>query len=155
MGYVYGVLPPLPPLRPLEGISPVKPHITLVKVSRPVKVELRYRPFVATVGSVILLPSEARPRYIALRVEPYGEFAALRTLLAAALPGVVEERHAEFKPHLTVYAVRLKRPTSEDLRDAVDNARSYVGMSFEVRAIHLLDTTEGSYMPVFTVHLHE
>lgn len=155
MGYIYGVLPPIPPPPGRqEGVKPVKPHITIVKLGRPVKVEVRYRPFVAVLGQVDLLPSHARPRYVALRVEPYGEFAALRRLLVSSLGDAVEERHEEFRPHLTLFAVRIKRPTEEELRDAVEYARQYVGTAFEVRAIHLIDTTEGLYMPIYTVNLH-
>ncbi|MGC8994078.1 MAG: 2'-5' RNA ligase family protein [Pyrobaculum sp.] len=154
MSYIYGVLPPIHPLRPYEGILPVKPHITLVKLEKPLKVEVRYRQFVATLGPVVLLPSQSRPRYVALRVEPHGEFAALRTLLMASLGGVVRERHAEFKPHLTVYSIRIKRPTPNDIRPAVEEAARYAGTAFEVKAVHLINTTGGAYIPVYTLHLH-
>jgi hypothetical protein len=77
MGLIYGIMPPIPPLKPFEGISPVKPHITLVKLKRPIQVEIRYRRFVVALGPVMLLPSPSKPRYIALKAEPYGELAAL------------------------------------------------------------------------------
>ncbi|MFN3804297.1 MAG: 2'-5' RNA ligase family protein [Pyrobaculum sp.] len=153
MGYIYGVLPPMPPLRPFVGVRPVKPHITLVKVGRPVKVEIRYRQFVALVGPPVLLPSEARPRYIALRVEPHGEFAALRTLLASALGGLVEERYRDFRPHITVYEVRIKRPTAGDIAPAVEEIERFVGTAFEVKALYLIDTTGGVYSPIYTIQL--
>lgn len=154
MGYIYGVLPPIVPPRPHDGIRPVKPHITLVKIKVPVRVELKYRRFVATTGRVLLLPSAAKPRYIALRVEPQGEFAALRTLLISTLGSAVEEKYGEFKPHLTLYAVRIKRPTKDDLAPAIREAKGYVGVAFEVKAIHLIDTTDGLYMPLYSVELH-
>lgn len=154
MGYIYGVLPPLPPLRPFPGVQPVKPHITLVKLKKPAKVEIRYRSFAASLSGVSLLPSESRPRYVALLVEPRGEFSALRTMLEAALGDLVEEKHGEFKPHLSVYAVRIKRPVEEDLAPAVEEAKRYVGFAFEVRAIHLLDTSGGLYTPLYTVNLY-
>jgi 2'-5' RNA ligase len=154
MGFIYGLMPPIPPLKPLEGVQPVKPHITLVKLRRRVHVEVKYRQFVVTLGPVVLLPSPSRPRYIALRAEPQGELAALRTLLIAAAGDAVEERHAEFRPHLSLYAVRLKHPTRDDLAPAVEEAGRYVGVAFEVKAIYLIDTTEGLYMPVYTVPLH-
>jgi 2'-5' RNA ligase len=154
MGFIYGIMPPIPPLKPLEGVQPVKPHITLVKLRRRVHVEVKYRQFVVTLGPVVLLPSPSRPRYIALRAEPQGELAALRTLLIAAAGDAVEERHAEFRPHLSLYAVRLKHPTRDDLAPAVEEAGRYVGVAFEVKAIYLIDTTEGLYMPVYTVPLH-
>ncbi|ACB40419.1 2'-5' RNA ligase family protein [Pyrobaculum neutrophilum] len=154
MGYIYGVLPPIPPLRPFEGVVPLKPHITLVKIRSPAKVEVRYRQFVVRLGPVVLMPSAARPRYIALKAEPYGELAALRSLLQSALGDAVEERHADFKPHLSVYAVRLKRPTADELSPAVEEASKYVGASFEVKAIHLIDTTGGVYMPIYSLPLY-
>jgi 2'-5' RNA ligase len=154
MGFIYGIMPPIPPLKPFEGIRPVKPHITLVKLRRPVQVEVRYRRFVVTLGPVVLLPSPSKPRYIALKAEPYGELAALRTLLTATLGDAVEERYGEFKPHLSVYAIRLKRPIQEDLTPAVEEARKYVGVAFEVKAIYLIDTTGGVYAPIYTVSLH-
>ncbi len=154
MGFIYGIMPPIPPLRAFEGVQPVKPHITLVKLKRRVHVEVRYRQFVVTLGPVILLPNPSKPRYIALRAEPHGELAALRTLLVAAAGDAVEEKHAEFRPHLTLYAVRLKHPTQEDLAPAVEEAGRYVGVAFEVKAIYLIDTTQGLYMPVHTVPLH-
>ncbi|ABL87804.1 conserved hypothetical protein [Pyrobaculum islandicum DSM 4184] len=154
MGYIYGILPPMPPLRPFEGITPVKPHITLVKLKRPVKTELRYRQFVVRLGPVVLLPSVTKPRYIALKVEPYGELAALRTLLLASLGEAVEERYTEFKPHLSVYAIRLKHPTNEDLAPAIEETSKYVGTAFEVKAIHLIDTTGGVYLSLYTLPLY-
>jgi hypothetical protein len=36
----------------------------------------------------------------------------------------------------------------------VEEAGRYVGVAFEVKAIYLIDTTEGLYMPVYTVPLH-
>ncbi|MEM1637538.1 MAG: 2'-5' RNA ligase family protein [Pyrobaculum sp.] len=153
MPYIYGILPPIHPLRPFEGVMSVKPHITLVKLEKPIRVEVGYRRFVATIGPVVLLPGPSKPRYIALRVEPYGEFAALRSLLAALLTGALVERHAEFKPHLTVYSIRLKRPALDDIRLAVEEAAKYTGTAFEVRAVHLIDTTGGAYMPVYAVPL--
>ena len=155
MPYIYGVLPPVRPLPPFDYVVPVKPHITLVKVEKPVRIEIRYRQFAATVGHILLLPSSSRPRYIALRVEPYGEFAALRSLLMASLGGEVVERHSEFRPHLTVYSIRAKRPTEEDLRPAIDEASKLVGTAFEVKAIHLLDTTGGAYIPVYVIPLSQ
>jgi hypothetical protein len=154
MGFIYGILPPVPPLRPFEGVVPVKPHITLVKLKRQTQVEVRYRQFVVTLGPVVLLPSPSRPRYIALKAEPYGELAALRTLLISSLGDAVEEKYAEFRPHLSVYSIRLKRPTREELAPAVEEAARYVGIAFEVKAVHLIDTSGGAYMPVYTVPLH-
>jgi 2'-5' RNA ligase len=75
-------------------------------------------------------------------------------LLTVALGDAVEERYGEFKPHLSVYAIRLKRPTQEDLTPAVEEARKYVGVAFEVKAIYLIDTTDGVYAPIYTVSLH-
>jgi len=154
MGYIYGIMPPIPPLRPFEGVNPVKPHITLVKLRRRVQVEVKYRQFVVTLGPVVLLPSPSRPRYIALKAEPYGELAALRALLVASIGDAVEERHVEFRPHLSLYAIRLKHPTQEDLAPAMEEASKYIGVAFEVKAIYLIDTTEGLYMPVYMVPLH-
>ncbi|MEM0484089.1 MAG: 2'-5' RNA ligase [Pyrobaculum sp.] len=154
MAYIYGILPPIHPLRPFEGVLPVKPHITLVKLEKPIRVEVKYRRFVATIGPVVLLPSPSKPRYIALRVEPYGEFAALRALLAATLAGNVVEKYSDFKPHLTVYSIRLKRPVIDDIKPAAKEASKYTGTAFEVRAVHLIDTTGGAYMPIYAVPLH-
>jgi 2'-5' RNA ligase len=153
VGYIYGLLPPIPALRSFPGVEPVKPHITLVRLRRPVMASVRYRRFVVVLGPAVLLPSESRPRYIALRAEPHGELAALRALLVAALGNAVEERHASFKPHMSLYAVRIKRPSREDLGPALDEASKYVGASFEVREVHLIDAAGGLYTPVYTIQL--
>lgn len=132
-------------LRPFEGLEPLKPHVTLVKLKRPKLVEVKYKPFAAVLDKPILLPSAARPRYIALEVSPTEEFAALRRLLEAGLGDAVEERHGEFKPHLTLYAVRLKRPARADLEPALAEAEALSGSSFEVRGVSLIDTAGGEY----------
>lgn len=153
MPYIYGVLPPRLYVKPLPGLEPVRPHITLAKLRRPARVEIRYRPFTATLGRPLLLPSSAKPRYIALEVSPAGEFAALRRMLEAALPGLIEERHGEFRPHLTLYAVRIKRPAEEELEPAVREAEALVGTSFVVDEICLIDTAGGEYKVLSRVAL--
>ncbi|AEA11856.1 hypothetical protein TUZN_0359 [Thermoproteus uzoniensis 768-20] len=151
MPFIYGVLPPIATLRPFEGVMPVKPHITIVKVREPKVVEVRLRPFTARLGDVVLLPSKSRPRYIALSVEPFSELLALRKALEALLGDIVEEKHGDFKPHLSVYSIRLKNPAVEDLAPAIEEARSLRGSAFEVRAVSLIDTTGGEYRPIHTM----
>ncbi|MEM1519382.1 MAG: 2'-5' RNA ligase [Pyrobaculum sp.] len=154
MGCIYGVLPPIPPPPPFRGIEPVKPHITLVKIDRCTKVDIKYRAFTASVKDVAILPSKTRPRYIALLVEPKGEFAALRTLLTAAVSGYVLERYGEFKPHITLYSIRLKHPTEEEVAAAVEEVKKYMGYVFRVVSLHLLDTRGGLYTPLYTINLY-
>lgn len=151
MPYIYGVLPPIASLRPFEGIMPVKPHITIVKIREPRIVSLNFKPFVAQLKEVVLLPSSAKPRYIALSVEPYSEFLALRKALEALLGGVVDEKHGEFKPHLTVYSIRIKNPSLDELAPALDEASALRNTAFEIRSVDLIDTTGGEYKPIYTI----
>jgi len=151
MSFIYGILPPIASLKPFEGIIPVKPHVTILKVREPRAVEVKLKPFTALLGDVVLLPSRSRPRYIALSVEPFSELLALRKALEALLGDVAEERHGDFRPHLSVYSVRLKNPAAEDLAPAVEEASSLSGSAFEVRAVSLVDTAGGEYRPIHTV----
>ncbi|MEL9991673.1 MAG: 2'-5' RNA ligase family protein [Thermoproteus sp.] len=153
MPYIYGVLPPVASLKPFEGIVPVKPHITLLKIERPKVVSVDFRAFTAFIGDVLFLPSRSRPRYIALAVEPRLEFMALRRALEALLAEVLVERHGDFKPHLSVYAVRIKSPTMDELAPAVEEASRLKGAAFDVRSVALIDTSGGEYKPLYTIQL--
>jgi len=153
MPYIYGVLPPIISPRSFQGLEPVKPHITLLKISKPIVVKIRYRPFVINIGRPILLPNVSRPRYIALEVYPRGELAALRRLLEAILANYIIEKHGEFVPHLTLYSIRLKRPTEDELMPAIEYAKAYTGISFAVSSISLLDTSRGEYRIITNISL--
>lgn len=153
MSYIYGFLPPISSLRPFDGILPIKPHITIVRIKKPKIVSLDLRPFMAKLGDVVLLPSRSKPRYIALEVEPYHEFLRLRKALEALLGDYVDERHGQFKPHLTVYSIRLKRPTPDDLEPALREASTLTGSAFEVKNIALIDATGGEYKQIYVLEL--
>ncbi len=153
MPYIYGVLPPIASLRPFDGVLPVKPHITIVRIKEPKVVSLNFKPFTARLGGVVLLPSRNKPRYVALSVEPYSEFFELRKALEALLGGYMEERYGQFKPHLTVYSVRLKRPTLDELEPALREASTLSGSAFEVKSVTLMDTAGGEYKQLYTLEL--
>ncbi|WP_052883097.1 2'-5' RNA ligase family protein [Thermoproteus tenax] len=153
MPYIYAVLLPFPPLRPLEGFRPVKPHITLLKLRRPIETTVSARRFLATLGEVVILPSRSKPRFIALEAKPYSDFLSLRRALEVAVGGSLEERYIEFRPHATLYSVRLKRPSEDELEPALREAASLRGFSFEVREVHLVDTTGGEYKSLRSIKL--
>ena len=141
-----------PPELDVPGLVVEKPHITIVylgyKAPTDVPSLIPLMPFSTYVKSIEPLPSRARPRHVVLMLEPTEPFMRLREFLGAG-----RDRYSEFKPHLTLYAVRAKYHWDYLADLVIPILRSLIGHRVVVDRVQLIDTGRGTYRVVREIPL--
>ena len=152
--FIYGLLVALnPPKLDVPGLVPEKPHITIVYLGYKfpnVPGHVPLSPFTAYVKSIEPLPSRSKPRHVVLMLEPTEPFIRIRELL-----GIGSDRYGEFRPHISLYAVRAKYHWDYLADLVVPQLKGLVGLRIVVDRVQLIDTGGGIYRVIREIPLLE
>lgn len=152
MPYIYGLILDLElPDLAIPGIVREVPHITILHMrEKPKQIPqtLPINPFVAKPSGIEPLPSQAKPRHIVLMLEPVDRFLELRKSLGDYL-----DKYIEFRPHLTLYAIRAKYHWRDIAKDVIPVLRPLLSLRILVSEVQLIDTGGARYEIIARVPL--
>ncbi len=168
MGYFYGVfikelsIPPQIKALPVIPIEPNNMHITITyigdrgpgqEVDRRVGASIGSIPcFKIRLGQLTLLPSDAKPRVLAIKIINDELLTRLRSIIISILrdSGIpISDRFlGDFKPHITIAYIKSKRMYPQDIIDSareIGIEKEILNKSIPINAVSLILARENNY----------